>query len=248
MSQIERQANPTFITALTSGQVDWSPFPERFFPQSDPRKLENVFPSQGDFFDKVTLASIKGSLEGYSIPLILKLSEKLETFLDEHRPPTLFFTPQDIANALTPESDIIVNRKSHEGQLGLWVFSLNPKKHEANSPSLKQTITLTTIGEPDKYVVQEPYLVVGFPAKYDGSSVTFYPSIKQNWGDTIPKDELDKEMTKFLGLKDHTVEQQLDFRVIKEEMRKNRATHGSRILMNPNPGTFTVYPVEISLK
>lgn len=247
MTQIEKGANSRFITALTSGQVDWSPFPERFFPQSDPRKLENVFPSQGDFFDEVTLAFIKGSLKRYSIPL-RKHSEKLETFLEEHRPPTLFFAPQDIANALTPESDIIVNRKSHEGRLGLWVFSLNPKKHEADSPSLKQTITLTTIEEPERYHVQEPYLVVGFPARYDGSSVTFYPSIKQAWGDNIPKDELDKAMTKFLGLKEHTVEQQLDFRVIKEEMPKNRATHGSRILMNPNPGTFTAYPVEISLK
>lgn len=245
MGTIENPRNSTFITALTADQADWSFLPESLFPGSNAREhLESLFPSRKDFYDETVLAYIKRSLgENYSIPLILRKTEELKGLMEEHRPPTLFFEPQDISSVLTPESNIVVNRKSHEGGLGLWVFSLNPEKHETDSPSLKQTITLTTIEKPGRYAVQEPYLVVGFRASYDDSNVIFYPSIKRTW-DTIPRDTLDREMIKFLGLKEHRVEQRLDFSVKREEAR-SRTADSSGALIDSEP--FYVYPVELSL-
>lgn len=245
MSQIENPRNSTFITALTADQADWSLFGITLSREPNAREtLESWFPSWVDFYDETVLASIKhSSVERYSIPLILRKSEGLNTFLEQHRPPTLFFAPQEISGVLTPESDIVVNRKSHEGQLGLWVFSLNPKKQEADSPSLKQTITLTTIEKPGRYALLEPYLAVGFRASYDDSNVIFYPSIKRTW-DTSPRDTLDKEMIKFLGLKEQKIEQRLGYKVIKEEARSKTIDRG--VLIDSQP--FYVNPIEISLK
>jgi len=212
MSSVEGQKNPRFITALIAEQVDWSLFYERHAKEH----LESWFPSQDDFHEEAAdSVSFTYGRENSRFPIITK-SAGLKTFLERNRPPTIFFSPEDVNSLLTPESNIICNKEETRTSQR-WEFTLNPQKHEV-SPSEQQTITLTR-KKAGTYDRLEPYLVVGFAAGHNGFHVTFDPEIKRTWEDTPRRNKLEEEMIKLLGLKQHKVEQSLNFRAKEENVQ-----------------------------
>lgn len=214
MSNVEGSRNPRFITALTADQVDWSLFPRSRHPRED---LEKWFPSQEDFRNEASdcIAHSYGQ-ENSRFPIIL-ISPGLTTFLQENRPPTLFFSPDDISSLLTPKSNITC---SHEeiGTLEIWKFTLNPRRDNSTYPNQRPAIILTR-KKPSAYNRQEPYLVVGSTAGCNGFDVTFDPKIKTTYDDIHPRGSLEAEMIKLLGLKQHKVNQWLSFRAKEEKMQ-----------------------------
>lgn len=214
------------IKGLTADRVDWLLFHDSYFARQN---LERWFPQQSDFYmeaHKALIPLIKDL--DYSPYEGISKSERFEGFLKANRPPILFFDPAEIASLLTPDSDIVVTHKETD-QFKKWQFTLNPQKYEVSndlfSPHRKQTITLTR-GDVGEYSRAEPYLIVGFPARYDDLRVVFYPDIKITWGDSSPRDKLETALFNLLGLVEHKVEQQLVFKPRKEEHQMPRTEYG----------------------
>jgi len=260
MNQIEGEGNPRFITALTAEQVDWSLFDDPDFSKELIKMYAYLYDFGKEILDIRKQFTEKDAHEYYqslghveSLAPEVYISPELEFFLEQNRPQTLFFAPADIKSLLTADSDITCNYEETE-ELETWQFRLNPQKYQED----KQTITLNR-GKMNKNVDdQETYLVITFPVRYDDPNAIFYPHIPYMniYGDNIPGDKLTKEMMKLLGLQQHRMEQQLDFRVKKQELRKMLVdaeniidtSNLSSIEELPYTDKWDVYPVEISLR
>ncbi len=209
--------NPT--SGLTAEKVDWSLLAESDFDQRLKREQIEKFPSLSDFHSEAWDARRKGRKDDDSY-LHIRISPELKSVLVQHRPKTLFFEPEEIVSLLTPESDVVVEHQKTE-QSEKWAFTLNPQKYEVSEDHVglhrKQTVTLTRgkVSEYGEY--QEPYLVVCFPARYDGSNIIFYPDIKITHGDSVPREEVETARIKLLGLKEHPIQEKLNFKIKKEK-------------------------------
>lgn len=240
----EALRTPQPITGLTLDQVLLL---MPVFSQISARERFEKSTESHDFYSEAYEARRKIAGKQYTGILDKSESPELKDFLKRNRPPTLFFEPQQIATLLTPDSDITVYHEKSD-TFERWKFTLNPKKFTVSSdwtsPDRKQTITLVR-GKPPKYEKEEPYLVIDFPARYDGSTIIFYPNIKITYGDTIPREKLEQAMIKLLGLKEHSVPQQLEFKALKRQGSMITKDSSGRVT---DKKVWDIYPVEISLK
>lgn len=178
----------------------------------------------------------------------IRISPELKRVLEQHRPKTLFFEPEEIASLLTPESDIVVEHQKTD-QFEKWAFTLNPQKYEVSEdhygPHRKQTVTLTRgkVSEHGEY--QEPYLIVCFPARYDGSNIIFYPDIRVTYGDSFPRDEVEAAIIKLLGLEEHSIQGKLNSKVKKEKVVQTQTDRSGKTKVVKK---WHTYPVVVSLK
>jgi hypothetical protein len=212
-SEVARPTMP--IKGLTAEQVHWKKF---YGSTAERKRAKEWSPSRFDFSAEAFQAKQQHIGKHKNMPTgqgIICNSPELVDFLNAYRPPTLFLEPQSIASLLTPDSDIIVNHSQYD-KFQVWNFTLNPKKYEVSDdvfgPNVKQTITLTR-GNLGEYGHPEPYLRIGFPAKYDGNNIIFYPKIATTYGDGSNRDELDDQMIKLLQLEAIAIPQQIKFSV-----------------------------------
>lgn len=212
MNKIEIPRSSTFIAALTADYVDWSlfdnPSNERKRDEEGPKFFAKDFKILADY--AVTREFGRQHPKGITS---VDLSEELIDFLNQNRPQTLFFEPEDISNLLTPESNIVVQHNKNRS-LEKWQFRLRPPK-EGGNLYRNQAITLSRRGvnpnENSRKIFINPYLIVKFPAAYYDNNVVFYPDIQMTYGDWMPRDHIQEEMVNLLGLKEHTVKQELSF-------------------------------------
>lgn len=242
----EALRTPQPITGLTLDQVLPLVFKSEFSQILAREKFENST-TDYDFYFEASEARKEIAGKQYTSLLDKSESPELKDFLKRNRPPTLFFEPQQIAGLLTPDYDITVNHEKSD-TFEKWEFTLNPKKFTVSSdwtsPDTKQTITIVR-GKPPKYEKEEPYLVIDFPARCDMSTITFYPHIKITYGDAIPREKLEQTMIKLLGLKEYSVAQQLEFKVVKRQGSMTTKDSFGRVT---DQKVWNIYPVEISLK
>jgi len=234
-------------SGLTAEKVDWSLLAESDFDQRLKREQIEKWPSLSDFHSEAWEARRKARKNDDSY-LRIRISPELKPVLEQHRPKTLFFEPEEIVSLLTPGSDVVVEHQKTD-QFEKWVFTLNPQKYEVSEehfgPHRKQTVSLTRgkVSEHGEY--QEPYLVVCFPARYDGSNIIFYPDIKITHGDSVPRDEVEAAIIKLLGLKEHSIQGKLNFKIKKE---KHEQTQTDRSGKTRKGEKWHTYPVIVSLK
>lgn len=235
------------IFGLIAEKVDWSLLAESDFDQRLKREQIEEFPSLSDFYSGAWEARRKARKDDDSY-LRIRISPELQRVLEQHRPKTLFFEPEEIASLLTPESDVVVEHQKTD-KFEKWVFTLNPQKYEVSEEHFglhsKQTVTLTRgkVSEHGEY--QEPYLVVCFPARYDGSNIIFYPDIKITHGDSVPRPLVEAAIIKLLGLKEHSIQEKLNFKVKKEKIVQTQTDRSGKTKVT---GKWHIYPVEVSLK
>lgn len=247
----EAPKTPQPITGLTLDQVlpliSGSKFGQRFVRDELEQRI-----GRSDFYSAAYDARRKVAGDKHSLYFSLDKFEspELKNFLMRNRPRTLFFEPQQIADLLTPDSDIVVAHET-SSTFKKWQFTLNPKKFTASndwaSPDIKQTLTLVRGKAPNREDYPEDYLVVNFPARYDGSTITFYPDIGITYGDIIPREKLEQAMIKLLDLKEHSIPQQLEFEVKEEECTKEGMKRGLFGRTITKVSKWKIYPVEISL-
>lgn len=247
MSKTPEIKHESPIRALTADEIDWSLFAKFEFDQKGKREQIERSSSNSDFHMEAWQTRRRKRKKDDSF-LGIEITPELKTFLEQNRPQTLFFSPESIASFLTPDSDIVCEHSKTE-QFEKWVFTLNPQKYEVSSdifsPNRKQTITLTRgkVSEYGEY--QEPYLVVSFPARYDGSNIIFYPEVKITYGESLTREKLEEAMIQLLSLKSHVIEQKLNFKVKKEEVKETKTDRSGKTKV---VGKWNIYPVEVTLK
>lgn len=113
MNQIEDEGNPRFITALTENQVDWSLFHDPDFAKEVINMHAYLYDFGKEILDVRRQFTEKDTHDYYqsldpveSLAPEAHISPELDTFLDQNRPQTLFFSPDDIKSLLTPDLDI----------------------------------------------------------------------------------------------------------------------------------------------
>lgn len=231
--EIDRRQNP--IVGLTFDQIDLIKFPHMLARKEE---LEALI-SNYDLYTQANLkylGFIKRSKDLAINPEAIRISPELKDFLRTHRPPTLYFEPQDIASLLSQDPTFIVKHEKNE-KFERWEFNLDPKKND-NLRDEKSIILTRGDLEND---IQNPYLVVGFPAKYDNGNIVFHPKVVINGGRT------GWFLTRLLNLKEKSVSTaplQLNF-AVKETPGWSRQVNEKGKMVQRE---WKTYSVEISLK
>lgn len=213
-------------------------------------EFEEFFSSQSDFYMEAYNARLEcvdgKSSELFISPRNVSKSKKLENFLKKNRPPVRFYNPEEIALlvAQNPNSGIKVNYREHD-HYREWEFILDSKKTGVTNDSLKTTgkkaITLTR-GECDHV---EPFLVVGYPARYEREKIIFYPKIAETSGDNTHRAQLEEAMLKLLDCSRYEVSQELEFAVKENSPSATIIFDNQGVTKSEKPGE---YFVDISLK
>lgn len=217
------------VRPLTVAQVDWSLFGK----EASRVRRDYIEPGEvlrWDFASQIFQIQKNLQKEPNLAGFKTQFSDELKIFLAEHRPQTLFFAPQDIASILTSDSDIVADHQKTE-ELEKWQFRLNPQRFEMSDDPhdrYRRQITLTR-GKVDKYDRPEPYLVVEYVAKYSEPDIIFTHDYGITWGDILPRPELEKAMSKLLGITEYVVEQLLKFEVTREAEKEHVYFDGVRV-------------------
>lgn len=214
---MKQEAPEERMIGLTEQQVNWANFSPR--PLLRRKERERIL-GQTERFDFVRIASdilkqVTKRVDDYSRDeMDIKVDPALEGFVTENRPPTLFLSPKEIINLITPNSSIDVGTSGP----GQWQFSLNPnefKEFDDNFTPRKERYSMSLRNpDPKKADVGKPYLIVDFPAHFRDSKVVFFPHIADQETHS-PGFQLEGALIKLLGLEEKAVDQELDFAIRK---------------------------------
>lgn len=234
MNKIEGQQNPIRSLGLTEDEINWP-----LAGGLHTREMLKRFVSGLDFIKEAEEARYQPNVQGrdHGYNLDIRIQPEVKKFLEDNRPKALFSQPENIVSLLTPDSDIVLANHFKDAEFEHWQFSLNPQRFEE-----KGTITFSRHRTGRQF--GNPYIYVYFPAFYDGSRVIFRPKISIYSQDHLPREALDETLLKLLGIKEHAVDQKLNFEVKRERQRifYRDETQKRRFI------TWSTYPVEISLK
>lgn len=246
MNNAENTEKGSQIKGLTLDQINLSLYPKKF---PDKRALEqSLVPSYRElsiYFSRIIRAKKTDEVE-------IEKSAELEYFLQANRPKMLFFEPRDITSLL-PTPEITFDREKTADYEAL-IFKFN--RNEVNSPdnnisSNQQSFVLArNKTKSDEY--REPYLIIIFSAEYDGEQVIFYPKAR-TISQGLVKADLNQAMIRLLGLKEHRVNQHLEFKIKNKEKKKAKLHDfhhfpGGFSLPTTKTKKWTRYLLEVSLE